>query len=54
MQSWSEIVRFEWIIIELIVLGLLYREWRSIRRTLREDRARQAAANAERALGPGD
>jgi hypothetical protein len=35
------VAKFEWIIIELLVIGLLGREVFSIRRTIRRDREKQ-------------
>ena len=37
--------RFEWIIVELIVIGLLIYEMMSIRRTVRRDRQNAALAH---------
>ena len=42
--------RFEWIIVELIVVGLLVYELISIRRTVRRDRENAALAD-DRAMG---
>jgi hypothetical protein len=36
--EWSELPRYEWIAIELVVLGLLIAELVSVRRSIRRDR----------------
>ena len=42
-MDWGELSRYEWIVIELIVLGLLIAELVSIRRTIRRDREQRRA-----------
>jgi hypothetical protein len=37
-MEWSELPRYEWIAIELVVLGLLIAELVSVRRSIRRDR----------------
>lgn len=44
------LARFEWILIEIIVLGLLLWQWVSIRRAVRRDR--EAAAKEKLASAP--
>ena len=44
-------IRFEWLIIEIIVLGLLVAELISLRRSQRRDRAARAAQE-RKAPGP--
>ena len=42
-MDWGEPARYEWLAIELIVLGLLIAELVSIRRTIRRDREQRRA-----------
>jgi hypothetical protein len=48
-MDWSELARYEWMILELAVLGLLIAELVSVRRSIRRDRERAAKDKADAA-----
>ena len=51
-MDWGELSRYEWLVFELIVLGLLVAELVSIRRTIRRDRERRRAEEQARENEP--
>ena len=51
-MDWGELARYEWVAIELIVLGLLVAELVSIRRTIRHDREQRRAEKDARDSEP--
>ncbi len=52
-MDWNRFARWEWLLIELLVLGLAIAELISVNRLVRKDRATKAAA-PEHADSPGD
>ena len=41
-MDWSALARWEWLVIELVILAIAVRELVSVRRELRRDREREA------------
>jgi hypothetical protein len=47
-MAWGGLARFEWILVELLVLGVLVWQLVSVRRAIRADRAKRAREGGER------
>ena len=51
-MDWSAFARWEWLVIELVILAIAVRELVSVRRELRRDRERDRELERQRGQDP--